>query len=282
MTQVVNDLVNGAGMTFFHRLSEETVGHRGRAGAGELRGPRDLRVPGADRRGRLLRQQDRRRRADPDAAGDAHPGRARVALADQQPAPADGQRGHRRLLRRRGPAGRVRAARAARRPGGRSVRAAPGRAAGARAFPRTSRSGWRSCRRPTRRSNIVETAKRDERRPDRGGPGALRARASGSGSPTLVARILALPRDDRWQTMARAALRDDLHAVHAQLTAQVLADDRRRTSRCRCGSRTGRRTTPWWSAAPSAPSTRSAPTTTPTWPGCRSGCAWCGRCCRRP
>ncbi len=35
-------------------------------------------------------------------------------------------------------------------------------------------------------------------------------------------RILALPRDDQWQTMARAALRDDLHAVHAQLTAQVM------------------------------------------------------------
>ena len=36
-------------------------------------------------------------------------------------------------------------------------------------------------------------------------------------------RILALPRADRWQTMARASLRDDLHTVHAQLTAQVLA-----------------------------------------------------------
>jgi glutamate dehydrogenase len=44
------------------------------------------------------------------------------------------------------------------------------------------------------------------------------------GLSTLVARILALPRDDRWQTMARAALRDDLHSVHARLTAQVLAD----------------------------------------------------------
>ncbi|MGD9961069.1 NAD-glutamate dehydrogenase [Nocardioides sp.] len=42
------------------------------------------------------------------------------------------------------------------------------------------------------------------------------------GLPGLVSRILALPRDDRWQTMARAALRDDLHGVHAQLTAQVL------------------------------------------------------------
>ncbi|MDP2775408.1 MAG: NAD-glutamate dehydrogenase, partial [Nocardioides sp.] len=49
------------------------------------------------------------------------------------------------------------------------------------------------------------------------------------GLPSLVQRILGLPRDDRWQTMARAALRDDLHAVHAQLTTQVLgatsADD---------------------------------------------------------
>jgi glutamate dehydrogenase len=43
------------------------------------------------------------------------------------------------------------------------------------------------------------------------------------GLSALVARILALPRDDRWQTMARAALRDDLHTVHAQLTAQVIA-----------------------------------------------------------
>ncbi|WP_028643010.1 NAD-glutamate dehydrogenase [Nocardioides sp. URHA0020] len=43
------------------------------------------------------------------------------------------------------------------------------------------------------------------------------------GLPALVQRILSLPRADRWQTMARAALRDDLHAVHAQLTGQVLA-----------------------------------------------------------
>jgi glutamate dehydrogenase len=42
------------------------------------------------------------------------------------------------------------------------------------------------------------------------------------GLPALVQRILALPREDRWQTMARAALRDDLHAVHSQLTLQVL------------------------------------------------------------
>ena len=42
------------------------------------------------------------------------------------------------------------------------------------------------------------------------------------GLPALVERIFALPRDDRWQTMARAAVRDDLYGVHQQLTARVL------------------------------------------------------------
>jgi glutamate dehydrogenase len=43
------------------------------------------------------------------------------------------------------------------------------------------------------------------------------------GLDRLISRIVELPRDDRWQTMARAALRDDLHAAHAQLTAEVLS-----------------------------------------------------------
>jgi glutamate dehydrogenase len=42
------------------------------------------------------------------------------------------------------------------------------------------------------------------------------------GLPVLLQRIVALPREDKWQTMARAALRDDLHAVHTALTAQLL------------------------------------------------------------
>ncbi|MFZ2504214.1 MAG: NAD-glutamate dehydrogenase [Nocardioides sp.] len=42
------------------------------------------------------------------------------------------------------------------------------------------------------------------------------------GLPAVVGRITALPRADRWQTMARAALRDELYDVHTQLTAQVL------------------------------------------------------------
>jgi glutamate dehydrogenase len=35
-------------------------------------------------------------------------------------------------------------------------------------------------------------------------------------------RITALPREDRWSTMARAALRDDLYTAHASLTEDVL------------------------------------------------------------
>jgi glutamate dehydrogenase len=35
-------------------------------------------------------------------------------------------------------------------------------------------------------------------------------------------RIVALPRDDRWRALARAALRDDLYSLHRALTAEVL------------------------------------------------------------
>jgi len=44
------------------------------------------------------------------------------------------------------------------------------------------------------------------------------------GLDRLLLRISSLPRDDRWQTMARAALRDDLYGVHHDLTRQVLRD----------------------------------------------------------
>jgi glutamate dehydrogenase len=37
-------------------------------------------------------------------------------------------------------------------------------------------------------------------------------------------RIVALPRDDRWRALARAALRDDLYSLHRALTAEVLRD----------------------------------------------------------
>ncbi len=42
------------------------------------------------------------------------------------------------------------------------------------------------------------------------------------GITRLRERIIALPRDDRWKTMARSGLRDDLYAAHASLTRNVL------------------------------------------------------------
>jgi glutamate dehydrogenase len=69
---------------------------------------------------------------------------------------------------------------------------------------------------------IVETAKRDDVDPVEVATIHF-ALADRLGLGVLVSKILALPRDDRWQTMARAALRDDLHTVHSALTAQVIA-----------------------------------------------------------
>ncbi|HZF89394.1 NAD-glutamate dehydrogenase domain-containing protein, partial [Streptomyces sp.] len=43
------------------------------------------------------------------------------------------------------------------------------------------------------------------------------------GITQLMDRIIELPRADRWQSMARAAIREDLFAAHAALTADVLA-----------------------------------------------------------
>ncbi len=39
----------------------------------------------------------------------------------------------------------------------------------------------------------------------------------------LMDRIIELPRNDRWQSMARASIREDLYAAHAALTSDVLA-----------------------------------------------------------
>jgi glutamate dehydrogenase len=69
---------------------------------------------------------------------------------------------------------------------------------------------------------VVETAGRDDLDPVEVARTHF-ALGERLGLPMLVSRILRLPRTDRWQTMARASLRDDLHELHAQLTAQELA-----------------------------------------------------------
>ncbi|MDO9378628.1 MAG: NAD-glutamate dehydrogenase [Nocardioidaceae bacterium] len=44
------------------------------------------------------------------------------------------------------------------------------------------------------------------------------------GLDLFASRVQGLPRDDRWRTMARASLRDELHAVHVLFAEQVLEE----------------------------------------------------------
>jgi glutamate dehydrogenase len=68
---------------------------------------------------------------------------------------------------------------------------------------------------------VVEVSKRHDVDPVLAGQvHAVLTERLGLGS--FGARIEALPREDRWQTMARASLRDDFYAVGAALTALVL------------------------------------------------------------
>ena len=68
---------------------------------------------------------------------------------------------------------------------------------------------------------VVEVAQREDLPPDEVARVHF-ALGERLGLPVLLQRMVALPREDKWQTMARAALRDDLHGVHTALTAQVL------------------------------------------------------------
>ena len=150
VTQVVNQLVNSAGMTYFHRLAGETGATaaeltRANFVAREIFGRRELRAGD-----RLVRQPARRRRADPDADRDAHPGRAGLALAGQQPPAADAT--PRRIVdffevvveKVMAELPKLMAGRELR-----GLRAAPRRAGGAAVPGGPGRSGWRCCRRRT-------------------------------------------------------------------------------------------------------------------------------------
>ena len=221
-------------------LATPGVGDRrggARPGARQRRGTGHLRLRRPPRRGRRPRQRARRLGAAPDAHRDAHPGRARLAVAGLQPASAAGHPGHRRCLRRLGAAGADRAAGADHRRRARRVRGAPRLLVAAGADEDLAA---RVAVMPPAYQllNVIEVAARV------GLDAAEVARvhftlAERLGLPALVHRILALPRRDQWETMARAALRDDLHAVHAELTAQVLGRPRPTTAR-RPASRRGR------------------------------------------
>jgi len=54
------------------------------------------------------------------------------------------------------------------------------------------------------------------------------------GISALLERIISMPRDSRWRSMARGTLRDDLYWSHAQLTAQIMdvGGNRRPAAKC--------------------------------------------------
>ncbi len=222
VTQVVNDLVNGAGMTFFHRLSEETAATadelvRANFVAREIFGSRalideinsyDNKIDaGVQTRMRLEMRtlverasrwliNNRRPPMDSEGTVDFF-GVVAQQVVTALPDLLSGREGDAFTARRDALVERGV-------PEDLAVRVA--------VLPPAYQA-----------LNIVETAKRDDMDPLE----VVRvhfALGERLGLSALVARILALPRDDRWQTMARAALRDDLHSVHAQLTAQVLAE----------------------------------------------------------
>jgi glutamate dehydrogenase len=221
VTQVVNDLVNGAGITFYHRLSEETGASteelvRANFVAREVFGSRALideigsfdgRIDGevqtrmrieirtlVERATRWL-INNRRPPLDSEATVDFF-GVVAQQVVSALPELLDGRELHAFESRRDALVGKGV-------PEDLAVRVA--------VLPPAYMV-----------LNIVETAKRAELDPVEVARVHF-ALGERLGLSALVARILALPRDDRWQTMARAALRDELHAVHAQLTGQVLA-----------------------------------------------------------
>ena len=222
VTQVVNDLVNGAGMTYWPRLADETGATaadltRANFVAREIYASLPLRDELKSYDNKLdarvqtsMRIQmrtlverasrwlinNRRPPLDSQATVDQFAGPVQETMA-QLPELMTGPRARGVP----GPARGVRAARGARgpRPPGGGARAGVHAARDRRGRPaRWSSLRWRS-------------------------PASTSRSASGSGVPVLLQRIVGLPRDDKWQTMARAALRDDLHGVHTQLTAQVLS-----------------------------------------------------------
>ena len=221
VTSVVNDLVNGAGMTFFHRLSEETAATadelvRANFVAREIFGSRalideidayDNRIDAAVQTRMRLEMRTLVERASRWLINNRRPPMDSEAtveffgVAAQQVVEALPE-----LL------------------SGREADAFAGRrdTLVGQGVPEELAVKVASLQPAYNVLNIVETSKRDGFDPIE----VTRvhfALGERLGLSTLVARILALPRNDRWQTMARAALRDDLHAVHSRLTAQVLA-----------------------------------------------------------
>ena len=221
VTKVVNQLVNNAGMTYFHRLLGETSGTTAELARANFIARE---IYGADRLAHQLASFDNQLDADVQT-------QMRLELRTLV------ERASRWLLNSRRATGEadhvveefevVVEKVAAELPNlmtGRELEAFESRRDRlvARGVPEDLARRVAVCPPAYMILGMVETAARDDRDPMEVARVHFEV-GERLGLPLLISRILALPRNDRWQTMARAALRDDLHAVHAQLTATELA-----------------------------------------------------------
>ena len=281
-TVLVNEVVNRGGTSFVFRAIEETGASRGRRDPGLRGGARRLRParPVGGRRGAGQQGADRRRRrwstwrpggcSTGRCAGWSPTGARRSTCPARSPGCGPACRDAAAPAGRRCSVGtRARALRAhVAALVERGVPAGPGRAR-----PPGVMYGFGLL-------DIVEVGAADRPRRRRGGDGLLRAVRAVPGRRRCCRRSPLLPREDRWQTLARMALRYDLYAALAALTAEVLAVDAVRRARRRTGSPSGSRPTRRRSPAPA---TRSASSTSrrPTWRRCRCCCARSASSCVR-
>ena len=177
VTQLVNQLVNPAGITFFHRLSGETGATADELARAHAIASEMLRRRGAVPAGARARPPGRRGGADPDAARDPPAGRAGHPLAGQ-PALAPRRRAHRRAGRHRRAAGGARPARHARPAASTSgCRRAPTQL-GASGVPEELALRVGALPTGVQRAGRRRGGAPARARPARGGPGAQRARAA--------------------------------------------------------------------------------------------------------
>jgi glutamate dehydrogenase len=221
VTQIVNALVNGAGITFFHRLTSETAASatevtRANFLAREIFGSRSLLDEIASYDNQIDAGLQTRMRIDTRTLVE----RATRWLVNNRRPPLDSES---IVDTFEIPAQQVMEALPTLLTG-RELNAFEARCASltSKGVPQELASKVAVLPPAYAILGVVETARRDRLDPIEV---ARLHFAIGErlGLSEMVRQILALPRQDRWQTMARAALRDDLHGVHAQLTAQVLA-----------------------------------------------------------
>jgi glutamate dehydrogenase len=220
VTQVVNDLVNGAGMTYWPRLAEETGASaadltRANFVAREIFGSLPFRNELTAWDNRLDAALQTRMRIQMRTLVE----RASRWLVTNRRPPLDSQATVEQF------AGQVQAtmAQLPELMSGRELEAYQDRLAAyeGRGVPEELARRVAVLEPAYMLLGIVEVAQREELAPEEVARVHF-ALGERLGLPMLLQRIVALPREDKWQTMARAALRDDLHGVHADLTAQVL------------------------------------------------------------